>query len=183
MHYHIDGKKLVEWSKDRITGKNVKHAPSALARFFCNLVFTFIPNGYVGQGRIETKKTRYGIRIYLANKDKPTRLSGGLCNGYIADLVECGLAFMDDDKVGLVVPEQLINKGQLENVIKAIRVIAYHGWSYLSEEHLKSHGVSLEDCVEALFAIEQLLPADQGSTKDRIRERLKKELETNRQAA
>lgn len=183
MKYHIDGKRLPEWAKSKIKAETVAHPVPAVARFYCNLVYTFIENGYVGNGRIEVRKTRYGIRIYLAKKDKPTKLSGGLCNGYIADLEASGLAEMEDGKVTLIVPEELINKGQIASVAKAIRVIANYGWRNLADEQLTNHGVTPEDCVEAWHAIQLLLPEGKMLSKDEIRTHLKRQLAENRVAA
>jgi hypothetical protein len=176
MKYHIDGKRLPEWAKSKIKAAAVGHPVPALARFYCNLAYTFIENGYVGGGRIEIRKTRYGIRVYLAHKNKPTKLSGGLCNGYIADLVASGLAAMDDDQVVLIVPEELVNKGQLASVAKAIRIITNYGWRNLEAETLTHHSISADDCVEAWFAIQNLLPAGKVLTKDEIRAELTKQL-------
>lgn len=181
MQYQIDGKKLPSWAKAAIAPDKIKTNHASLAGFYCNLVYTFIENNYVGGGRIETQKTRYAIRQYLAQKRNPTKLSGGLCNAYIADLVNCGLASMDGDRVVLMVPENLINKGQVKSVTTAIRVVYTYGWTNLSEETLKTNSISIDDVVEACFAIAQLLPADTAATKENIRTRVAKTLQENKE--
>lgn len=181
MKYHIDGKQLPSWARGKIDPDAIKTRADILAGFYCNLVYTFIENNYVGGGLIRTSKTRNGIREYLTRKKNPTKINGSLCKTYFADLLTCGLAKMDEDKVEIVVPETLINKGQVSSVTRAIEAVTSFGWRNFTASVCEQAGITLEDIVEACYAINQLLPEDKRSTKDHIKIQVEKQMKKNQE--
>jgi hypothetical protein len=72
------------------------------------------------------------------------------------------------------VPAEAVSVGEYTSVNTAIKVVSRHGFFNLTTELLEQSGLTVEDVVEATYAIEQLLP--DPAAKKKIREKLQQVL-------
>lgn len=179
--HRVCSEQIAEWAASqlaRTTG--LENEPNQLLHLYRNLAFTFVGHGYKS-GRIETGKTRRGVREFLAQKKNKASFSGGRFNSFVRDLEMAGLVSLEGSLLVLNVPMGSVSVGEYGQVEKATRLVTLYGFLNLSDEALAKAGVSADDVVDAIYAIEQLLP--NPTTKEQIRRKLKTILSENVAAA
>ncbi len=151
----------------------LENEPNGVLHLYRNLCFSFVGHGFK-DGRIETAKTRRGVRDYLAQKKDKVCYSGSRFASYIRDLERAGLVALHENKLVVNVPEGAVRVGEYTSVNLAIKVVSRHGLFNLTTELLEQMGVTVEDVIDAAHAIEQLLP--DPANKKQIRSKLQKVL-------
>lgn len=179
--HRIEHNQAATWAREKLDRQEGKENDTdSLVHLYLNLCFTFVGHGYKS-GRIETGKTRRGVREFLAQKKNKASFSGGRFNSFVRDLEKAGLVSLDDSLLVLNVPVGSISVGEYGQVEKATRLVSMYGFLNLSDEGLAKNGVSADDVVDAMYAIEQLLP--NPATKEKIRRKLQTVLLENAAAA
>ncbi len=146
---------------------------NSLLHLYRNLCFSFVGHGFKAD-RIETGKTRRGVRDYLAQKKDKVCYSGSRFASCIRDLERVGLVALHENKLVVNVPAGSVSVGEYTSVNTAIKLVSRYGMLNLTAELLEQGGVTVEDVIDAAHAIEQLLP--DPANKKQIRAKLQKVL-------